>query len=81
MHEFLFQLDFHGKVTLRARQSSQSSTWLPEGDGIEVFKTEPPDVGPPPVAAIAPDADWERLAVGDDGAPMAPALIGRARAH
>eukprot|EP00962_Isochrysis_galbana_P022134 scaffold6571_cov114-Isochrysis_galbana.AAC.1 len=47
VHEFIFQLDSLGSVTMKARQSSQSSTWLPEGEGIKVFKTEPPSVGPP----------------------------------
>lgn len=41
MHEFHIKLDREGVVRLRARQSSQSSTWLPEGEGEFIFKSLP----------------------------------------
>ena len=43
------------------RQSSQASTWLPEGSGELVFKTLPE--GPPPLAPFKADQNWNRSAV------------------
>jgi hypothetical protein len=38
--------------------------YLPEGEGMLVFKTAPPDSGtPPPVAPLKADIDWRRQAV------------------
>ena len=46
------------------RQTSQSSTWLPEGEGELVFQQDNlPPSGPPPVLPITPDAVWHRTEV------------------
>eukprot|EP00965_Chrysotila_dentata_P112354 3714121-Pleurochrysis_carterae.AAC.1 len=61
MHEFLIRKDGEGVVRIFFRKSSQSSTWIPEGMGYEVFKSIPEDLPPP--AAIKPDQSWERHTV------------------
>jgi len=81
MHEFVFQLDSDNQVRLKARQSSQAATWLPEGEGILVFKSDPPDHGPPPIAGLAPDADWERQAVETTVRRWLPLLLGEQGLH
>eukprot|EP00965_Chrysotila_dentata_P100862 3331825-Pleurochrysis_carterae.AAC.1 len=61
MHEFLIRKDRHGVVRIVFRKSSQASTWQPEGQGLEVFKTEP--TGRPCFADFKPDSAWERQTV------------------
>lgn len=63
MHEFNFSRDSEGQVRMHARQSSQSSTWLPEGDGDLIFKSVPDRSEAPPIAKIASDSSWLRSAV------------------
>lgn len=63
MHEFYFSKDADGKVRMLARQSSQASTWLPEGDGDLIFKETPNPAVAPPTAPIARDTEWGRTAV------------------
>ena len=58
MHEFLFKRDPDGNVRVHYRQTSQSSTWLPEGPGDLVFKSPPQ--GQPPIAAFKSDESWGR---------------------
>eukprot|EP00965_Chrysotila_dentata_P177202 5852499-Pleurochrysis_carterae.AAC.2 len=61
MHEFLIRKDSKGVVRVMLRKTSQASTWLPEGEGYELFKSAPS--GSPPFAARKLDRDWERLVV------------------
>lgn len=61
MHEFYARKDAQGVVRVWFRQSSQASSWLPEGPGYAVFESQP--VGRPNLAAAKPDAEWGRLAV------------------
>lgn len=63
MHEFLFSRDPQGDVRMHARQSSQASTWFPEGDGDLVFKSIPSPSAAPPIASIKDDFEWERAEV------------------
>lgn len=58
MHEFRFRKDRHGVVRMWCRKSSKASNWLPEGPGLEVFKSTP--VGAPPIAHAAKDTSWDR---------------------
>lgn len=63
MHEFHFSRNSDGEVRMRSRQSSQASTWLPDGEGDPIF-VEVPDPGEaPPMAAISSDMSWEKAAV------------------
>ena len=62
MHEFLLRKGRDGNVRLYVRKSSAASTWLPEGEGLEIFKTVP--TGHPELAQPAkPDHVWQRSAV------------------
>ena len=64
MHEMVILLDAAGVTRIKMRQSSQSSTWLPEGEGDRVFlENSPPPDGPPPVLATSADAVWHRTEV------------------
>lgn len=63
MHEFNFSRDAEGNVRMHARQSSQASTWLPEGEGDLVFEKVPDRNVPPPIAKISADSSWARTAV------------------
>lgn len=63
MHEFYFSKDPEGQVRMLCRQSSQASTWLPEGDGDLVFKEAPNPAVVPPIAPIQRDSEWGRTAV------------------
>eukprot|EP00966_Prymnesium_polylepis_P335253 7390619-Prymnesium_polylepis.1 len=64
MHEMIMFLDAEGVVRIKMRQSSQSSTWLPEGEGERVFLEEsPPPDGPPPAQKLEADAVWHRTEV------------------
>lgn len=64
MHEFHIKLDREGVVRLRARQSSQSSSWFPEGEGELVFKSLPSRDEPPPMAKPMYTAhQWRRSEV------------------
>ena len=64
MHEMVISLDAEGVTRIKMRQSSQSSTWLPEGEGERVFlEDNPPPDGPPPVLAISADEVWHRTEV------------------
>ena len=64
MHEMVIFLDAAGVTRIKMRQSSQSSTWLPEGEGDRVFlEDSPPPSGPPPVLAISADDVWHRTEV------------------
>ena len=61
MHEFYARKDSDGIVRLWFRASSQSSSWLPEGPGYQVFETLL--VGKPPLAPAKADEAWNRNAV------------------
>ena len=61
MHEFIFRRDSTGEVRVHYRQTSQSSTLLPEGPGDLIFKSLPS--GHPPVAAFKADEVWHRAQV------------------
>lgn len=64
MHEFHVKRDRAGNVRLRARQSSQSSSWFPEGEGELVFKSLPSREEPPPMAKPMYTAhQWRRSEV------------------
>ena len=64
MHEMVMSLDAAGVVRIKMRQSSQSSTWLPEGEGERVFlESNPPPDGPPPVLPSKADEVWHRTEV------------------
>ena len=63
MHHFLLKKDANGVVRAYFRQSSQSSTWFPEGDGYAIFKPGEPVHGPPPVASRSADSVWRRVDV------------------
>lgn len=64
MHEFYFGRNSDGEVRMRSRQSSQSSTWLPEGEGDPIFRDDIPDPAqPPPIAPISSDMSWEKASV------------------
>lgn len=64
MHEFHLVLDKQGAVRVRTRQSSQASTWFPEGEGEVLFKTIPSRDEPPPVAAPVKTAvAWRKAEV------------------
>eukprot|EP00966_Prymnesium_polylepis_P064598 1498014-Prymnesium_polylepis.1 len=62
MHHILITKDEQGDVRANFRQSSQSSTWLPEGEEILIFKRglTPPAAPPPPVLHPKPDNEWRR---------------------
>lgn len=75
MHEFHFSLDNEGQVRVHARQSSQSSTWLPEGDGEPVFKSIPSRDTAPSMAKPAKSAsEWRRAEVQTNVRRWLPAL-------
>jgi hypothetical protein len=61
MHEFVLRKDRFGEVRFWFRKSSQASTWLPEGNGMPVFKTRP--AGVPSLASAKPDHQWGRPVV------------------
>ena len=63
MHEFRLKKDGAGVVRLHMRKSSQSSGWLPEGPGYEVFKTPPPSASEILAAAFKLDSAWKRKEV------------------
>ncbi|KAL3909223.1 MAG: hypothetical protein SGPRY_009505 [Prymnesium sp.] len=63
MHEFHIRADSSGVVRLHARQSSQSSTWLPEVEGEPLFKEVPSRDIPPPMAQVNKGTTWRRLEV------------------
>lgn len=63
MHEFYFSRDADGDVRMKARQSSQACTWLPEGDGDLIFREIPDPASAPPLAAISSDVSWEKASV------------------
>lgn len=63
MHEFYFSNDAENQVRMRTRQSSQASTWFPEGDGDLVFKSIPDPAEAPPIAPIKTDVQWARAEV------------------
>lgn len=63
MHEFHFTKDPQGVVRMRYRQSSQSSTWAPEGSGDPIFKTVPELSTGPPTAPFKSDLGWRRTDV------------------
>lgn len=64
MHEFYFSRNSDGEVRMRSRQSSQASTWLPEGDGDPVFRTDVPDPAQAPqIAPMSSDMSWEKESV------------------
>lgn len=61
MHEVLCRKNKAGDVRVYFRKSSRASNWLPEGDGMPVFKSIPQ--GQPKVANAKEDQEWRRLAV------------------
>lgn len=75
LHEFRLALNSQSQVCLHARQSSQSSTWLPEGDGEPVFKSVPNRDTPPSMAKPAKSAhEWRRAEVQTNVRRWLPAL-------
>lgn len=63
MHEFHLSCDSSGEVRMKTRQSSQSSTWFPEGAGDPIFKSVPDPGTAPPIAKMSSDVAWERASV------------------
>jgi len=64
MHLIIITRDAEGHARVKFSQSSQSSTFFPEsGEGYRLFKWDKPPEGPPPLAGIKKDADWEKEAV------------------
>lgn len=65
MHEMVLYKDAAGAVRIKMRQSSQASTWLPEGEGELLFLPEnlPEATGAPPILPLAGDAHWHRIEV------------------
>lgn len=61
MHEFVCRKDAHGEVRLYLRKSSKASGWLPEGNGMKIFRSIP--IGRPPVANALEDQRWQRIRV------------------
>ena len=61
MHEFVLRKDRHGDVRLHLRQSSQASSWLPEGEGYRVFKSIP--TGHPCIAKAKEDSKWGKAVI------------------
>ena len=84
MHEFVLRKDRDGVVRLWVRQSSQASSWLPDGDGYPVFKNTIP-TGPPPLRAGKEDSQWSRAEVQNNiqawfrFMPLQPAELTRVR--
>lgn len=75
MHEMYFNLDRDGAVRFRARQSSQASTWLPEGEGELLFRSLPSrDDAPPAAAPVKNAAGWRREEVQTNVRRWLPAL-------
>lgn len=68
MHEFVLRKDRNGDVRLYLRQSSNASTWLPDGEGYLVFRSIP--TGHPSLANAHPDAKWQRGTVTEPGRRM-----------
>lgn len=60
MHEFVLRKDRFGEVCFWHRKSSQA-IWLPEGNGMPVFKTRP--TGIPSLASAKADHQWGRPVV------------------
>ena len=58
MHEFLLRKDREGHVRLWYRKSSQATSWLPDGDGMLVFKSLPE--GHPELKKGKADSRWRR---------------------
>ena len=58
MHEFVLRKGPDGHVRLWYRKSSQATSWLPDGDGMLVFKSLPQ--GQPELKKGKPDATWRR---------------------
>lgn len=63
MHEFYFSRNSSAEVRMTYRQSSQSATWLPEGEGDPVFHTVPDPTLMPRIAEMCSDMSWERSSV------------------
>ena len=60
MHEFYCRKDASGKVRLWMRKSSQASSWLPEGEGMEIFSNSLPTGEPPLAPYRKTEAQWMR---------------------
>ena len=58
MHEFMVRKDAQGEVRLWVRASSEASSWLPEGAGMPIFKSEP--TGHPALKLAKLDHQWKR---------------------
>ena len=58
MHEFVFRKDKDGNVRMLYRPSAAASTWLPQGEGLLVFKSIPQ--GQPALKAGKKDSVWSR---------------------
>ena len=58
MHEFVCRKDKDGDVRLLYRPSAAASTWLPQGEGLLVFKSIPQ--GQPPLKEAHKDSAWKR---------------------
>lgn len=63
MHEFYFCRNASAEVRMTYRQSSQSTTWLPDGEGDPIFHSIPEPSMVPMIAQIASDVAWERSSV------------------
>lgn len=60
MHEFHISKDSESRVQLHSRQSSQSSTWNPEGPGELLFRSVPSEFDCPPIAPVKASSEWRR---------------------
>lgn len=60
-HLFEVSATSDGRVVLHMRSSSQSVTWVPEGEGIELLIDVP--LGSPPLAPLKADLAWKRASV------------------
>ena len=60
MHECYIRKDAAGKVRVWFRKSSRSSTWLPDGEGFDLFPGDTRPQMPQPIAVRKADVVWGR---------------------
>ena len=58
MHQFDFTLDTDGAAVMHYRQSSQATTWLPDGQGLRIFSTTP--TGRPDATPFRDPKSWKK---------------------
>ena len=61
MHEFVFRKDRQGDVRMWYRTAAKSENWLPQGEGMLVFKSTPQGI--PNLKRAKKDSDWQREVV------------------